>query len=151
MFRILIILFLTVPLLEIFLLLKVGSLIGALWTVVLVVLTAVIGVSLLRMQGISTIQRLQACTARGEPPAIPMIEGAFLLFAGALLLTPGFFTDAVGFAILFPPFRQYLAMQILTRGIWMSANMQQGHRPGGHQSTSDTHTFDADYKKIDED
>ncbi len=150
MFRILVILFLTIPLLEIYLLLKVGSLIGALWTVFLVVLTAVIGISLLRMQGISTIHRLQECTARGEPPAIPMIEGAFLLFAGALLLTPGFFTDAVGFAILFPPFRQYLAMQILTRGIWMSVDMHQRRGPGGDQSSSHTHTYNGDYKKLDD-
>ena len=146
-FRILVILFLTVPVLEIFLLLKVGGLIGALWTIFLVVLTAVIGVSLLRLQGISTIQRLQECSARGELPAIPMIEGAFLLFAGALLLTPGFFTDAVGFAILFPPFRRYLAAQILTRGVWMSANGSVGRSPGAPHS----HTYDADYKKIDED
>lgn len=146
-FRLLVILFLTVPLLEIFLLLKVGGLIGAIWTVFLVVLTAVIGVSLLRMQGINTIHRLQECTARGEPPAIPMIEGAFLLFAGALLLTPGFFTDAVGFALLFAPFRQYLAVQVLTRGVWMGVN----RRPGKGPSSSQTHTFDGDYKKIDED
>lgn len=151
MFRIFIILFLTVPLLEIFLLLKVGSLIGVLWTVFLVVLTAVIGVSLLRMQGISTIQRLQACAARGEPPAIPMIEGAFLLLAGALLLTPGFFTDTVGFALLFPPFRQYLAVQILTRGIWMSVDMQTRQGSDGPRSPADTHTYDGDYKKVDED
>lgn len=148
MFRIFIILFLTVPLLEIYLLLKVGSLIGVLWTVLLVVLTAVIGVSLLRMQGISTIQRLQECTARGEPPAIPMIEGAFLLFAGALLLTPGFFTDTVGFALLFPPFRQYLAVQILTRGVWMG--MTQGRARQGRDPSAHSHTYNGDYKKIDE-
>ena len=149
MFRLLVILFLTVPLLEIFLLLKVGSLIGVLWTIIIVVLTATIGVSLLRMQGVRTIHRLQECTARGEPPAIPMIEGAFLLFAGALLLTPGFFTDAVGFAILFPPFRQYLAMQILSKGIWMSVNAQQGRESGGSHSES-SHTYNGDYKNLDE-
>lgn len=149
MFRILILLFLTVPLLEIFLLLQVGSLIGALWTVFLVVLTAVIGATLLRMQGINTIQRLQASTARGEPPAIPLIEGAFLLFAGALLLTPGFFTDVIGFAILFPPFRQYLALQILKKGIWMSANAHP-HRGHTDSRPSDSHTYDGDYKKLDE-
>lgn len=149
MFRLFVILFLTVPLLEIFLLLQVGSLIGALWTIFVVVLTAVIGVTLLRMQGINTIRRLQEYTARGEPPAIPMIEGAFLLFAGALLLTPGFFTDAIGFAILFPPLRQYLALQILTKGIWMSVNAQQHRESGGGHSTG-SHTYDGDYKKLDE-
>lgn len=150
MFRLLVILFLTVPLLEIFLLLKVGSLIGALWTIFLVVLTAIIGASLLRMQGINTIQRLQECTSRGELPAIPMIEGAFLLFAGALLLTPGFFTDAVGFAILFPPFRQYLALQILRKGVWMGVNAQQHRGAGGAHSSDDPHTYNGEYKKLDE-
>ncbi len=117
MFRILVILFLSVPLLEIFLLLKVGSLIGALWTVFVVVLTAVIGASLLRMQGINTIRRLQESTSRGELPAIAMIEAAILLFAGALLLTPGFFTDAVGFLCLIPALRQKLAIAVLQRGL----------------------------------
>ncbi len=151
MFRLFIILFLTVPVLEIYLLLKVGSLIGALWTVFIVILTAVIGASLLRLQGITTIRRLQESAARGEPPAIPMIEGAFLLFAGALLLTPGFFTDAVGFALLFPPLRQYLAVQILTRGVWMSAGAHQTHtsRSGG-RAPDDTHTYNGEYKKLDE-
>ncbi len=149
MFRLLIILFLTVPLMEIFLLLKVGNLIGALWTVFLVVVTAIMGAALLRMQGISTIHRLQEATSRGELPAIPMLEGAFLLFAGALLLTPGFFTDAVGFAILFPPFRQYLALQVLKKGIWMSVNTQQT-RSSTDTRTSGSHTYDGDYKKLDE-
>ena len=147
MLRIFVILFLTVPVLEIYLLLKVGSLIGALWTVLLVVLTAVIGASLLRLQGVNTIRRLQESVARGEPPAIPMIEGAFLLFAGALLLTPGFFTDAVGFALLFPPLRRYLAIQVLTRGVWMSVGE---HRSSGSRGPSDTHTYNGDYKKLDE-
>lgn len=146
MFRLLIILFLTVPLLEIFLLLKVGSLIGALWTIFIVVLTAVIGVSLLRMQGINTIYRLQECVSRGEPPAIPIIEGAFLLFAGALLLTPGFFTDAVGFAILFPPFRQYMALQILRKGVWMGANA----RRHGHSSSQGHNTLEGEFERKDD-
>lgn len=148
MFRLLVILFLTVPLLEIFLLLKVGSLIGALWTVLLVVLTAVIGVSLLRMQGISTINRLQACTARGEPPAIPLIEGAFLLFAGALLLTPGFFTDGIGFLLLIPSVRQRLAIALLKRGVWFAAG--QGG-VGGHRPASQRHdTIEGEFERRDD-
>lgn len=132
MFKIFFILFLTIPLLEIFLLIKVGNQIGAGWTVFLVVFTAVVGAALLRIQGLSTIRRLQECTGRGELPAIPLIEGAFLLIAGALLLTPGFFTDVVGFLFLIPPIRQQLAVALLKRGVWMASG-QAGFRRG--QST----------------
>jgi UPF0716 protein FxsA len=108
-------LFLAVPLVEIWLLIKVGGVIGALPTVALVVLTAVIGAALARHQGLATLQRLQATLHRGETPAIEMVEGV-LLFAGALLLlTPGFFTDALGFACLIPPLRQVLALWLLRR------------------------------------
>jgi len=127
MFRILLILFISVPILEIFLLIQVGDRIGAGWTILLVILTAIIGVALLRLQGLATLRRLNECTARGEPPAIPIIEGAFLLFAGALLLTPGFFTDVVGFLLLVPQVRQQLALTLLKRGVWAMAG-QAGFR-----------------------
>ncbi|MDH5409512.1 MAG: FxsA family protein [Gammaproteobacteria bacterium] len=127
MFRILFILFISVPIVEIFLLIQVGDRIGAGWTIFLVILTAVIGASLLRLQGLATMRRLNECASRGEPPAIPMIEGGFLLVAGALLLTPGFFTDVVGFLFLVPPIRQQLAMAILKKGVWAMAG-QAGFR-----------------------
>ena len=100
---------------------QVGSVIGALWTIFLVVFTAVVGAFLLRVQGFATVQRLRDSTARGEVPALPLIEGALLLFAGALLLTPGFFTDAVGFVILTPPLRHRLAQAVFRRGVWFAA------------------------------
>jgi len=102
-FRILFLLFLCIPLIEIYLLIQVGEIIGALPTIFMVVFTAVLGVALLRWQGLVTLTRMQAAMARGELPAVTMIEGVFLLVAGALLLTPGFFTDAIGFALLIPP------------------------------------------------
>lgn len=150
MFRFFVILFLIVPLLEIFLLIKVGGLIGALWTVILVVLTAVTGVALLRIQGMQTIYRLRESAARGEAPAIPMIEGAFLLFAGALLLTPGFFTDALGFALLVPSLRQYLAQQILRRGVWMAVNAQRGGARPDSPASEHPRTYDGEYQKKDD-
>ncbi len=113
LFRLLLILFLTVPLLEIYLLIQVGSVIGALPTVFLVVFTAVVGAFLLRMQGFATMRRVQATLARGELPAIEMLEGLVLLISGALLLTPGFFTDIVGFLCLIPPLRRRLILWLL--------------------------------------
>ncbi len=106
-------LFLTVPLAEIYLLLEVGSLIGALPTVGAVVLTAVIGAALVRVQGFSTLAQIRHSLDRGEVPALALVEGAFLLVAGALLLTPGFITDAIGFACLCPPLRRFLITEYL--------------------------------------
>lgn len=108
-------LFLAIPLVEIWLLIKVGGLIGALPTVALVVLTAVIGAALARHQGLATLQRLQATLARGETPAMEMLEGVLLLAGALLLLTPGFFTDALGFACLIPAVRQSLARWLVRR------------------------------------
>ncbi len=135
-FRILFLLFLCIPLIEIYLLIQVGEIIGALPTIFMVVFTAVLGVALLRWQGLVTLTRMQAAMARGELPAVTMIEGVFLLVAGALLLTPGFFTDAIGFALLIPPLRQALAQSLLLRGMFQAGG---GFRRGGF---SDGNTYE---------
>lgn len=113
MFRLLFLLFLVIPLIEIFFLIQVGQVIGAGWTIFLVVATAVLGAFLLRLQGFQTLQRAQASMSRGEIPAIEMMEGLCLLVSGALLLTPGFVTDSIGFALLIPPLRQMLILQMM--------------------------------------
>ena len=129
-FPILLLLFLLVPLLEIYLLIVVGGIIGALPTVVLVVLTAVIGAALARHQGLATLQRLQATLARGETPAFEMLEGALLLVGALLLLTPGFFTDVLGFACLLPPTRRLLLLWFMKRFMVIPSS---GQPQGGHQ------------------
>ena len=108
--RLLLLLFLVVPLAEIYLLIEVGSVIGAVATVGLVVLTAVVGAALMRAQGLATLLRARASMAKGELPALELLEGAVILVAGALLLTPGFITDATGFACLIPSVRQRLIL-----------------------------------------
>ena len=107
--------FLAVPLVEIFLLIKVGNVIGAPWTIALVVLTALVGAWLVRLQGLSALNRVRQSAARGELPALELLEGLFLLAAGALLLTPGFFTDIVGFACLTPLLRRSLIRLAIRR------------------------------------
>ncbi|MDH3935199.1 MAG: FxsA family protein, partial [Gammaproteobacteria bacterium] len=92
-FPALLLLFLLVPLVEIYLLIQIGGVIGAFPTVMLVVFTAVLGAALARYQGLATLQRLQATIARGETPAIEVFEGVLLLVGALLLLTPGFLTD----------------------------------------------------------
>jgi UPF0716 protein FxsA len=113
MFRLLFLLFLVIPLVEIFFLIQVGQVIGAGWTVFFVVATAVLGAFLLRLQGFQTLHRAQSSMARGELPAMEMLEGLCLLVSGALLLTPGFVTDSFGFLLLVPLVRRMLIAQVL--------------------------------------
>lgn len=115
MFPILALAFLIVPIVEIYLLIKVGQVIGAGWTVALVVLTAVIGVWLLRLQGLSTLLRARQKLEHDELPAQELLEGVCLVVAGALLLTPGFFTDTIGFLLLLPPSRRWLVRRLAAR------------------------------------
>jgi UPF0716 protein FxsA len=108
-------LFILTPLIEIYLFIEIGSVIGALQTILLIVVTAVIGVALLRRQGLTTMRKVQTQMQQGELPAVGMLEGMMLFFAGALLLTPGFFTDTIGFILLIPPLRKALALWFLER------------------------------------
>lgn len=116
-FPIFAVLFLVIPIIEIYVLIQVGSVIGALPTILLVVATAVIGAFLLRQQGISTFMRFQQNMTTGQLPAKEMLEGVMLLIGGALLMTPGFFTDAIGFLCLIPFTRQWMANFIISKSI----------------------------------
>ncbi len=98
--------FLAVPLIEIALFIQIGGVIGLWPTLGVVVLTAVLGSWLVRAQGLQTLARLRRSFEALDDPSEPLAHGAMILFAGALLLTPGFFTDAVGFALLVPGVRQ---------------------------------------------
>lgn len=89
-------------------LIKVGSVIGALSTIVLVLLTAVVGIALLRRQGFKTLLRARNKLDTGELPAQELAEAIFLAVGGALLLAPGFITDAIGFCCLIPGIRQLI-------------------------------------------
>ncbi len=113
MFRILFLLFLTVPLVEIYFLIQVGQEIGAFSTVLLCILTAALGAILLRIQGILTLMNAREKLRQGEIPADSLLEGLILLIAGVLLLTPGFVTDVIGFLCLVPSLRSMLALRML--------------------------------------
>jgi UPF0716 protein FxsA len=119
--------FFVTPIIEMYLLIRVGGYIGALPTIVLVMVTAVVGVALLRVQGLATLTRGLGRLESGELPAREMAEGILLAVAGALLITPGFVTDALGFLLLFPPGRAAVARRMLDRVVVPG----QGTRPGG--------------------
>lgn len=114
-FPIFFILFLVIPIIEIFFLIKVGEVIGAFPTIILVVLTAVIGAGLLRQQGLSTLARFQQNLSTGKIPAQEMVEGILLAVGGALLMTPGFVSDTMGFLCLLPFSRKLIAAGIIKR------------------------------------
>lgn len=114
------VLFFVIPIVEVYFLIQVGSIIGAGWTILLVVLTAVIGVNLLREQGISTLMRANQAMAAGQVPAMEMMEGLFLAVGGALLITPGFFTDFAGFVCLLPVTRRGLIKYLLLNSTFQS-------------------------------
>ncbi|WP_297527734.1 FxsA family protein [Thiohalobacter sp.] len=142
-FTALLLVFLTVPLIEIYLLIKVGGVIGAWPTVLLVVLTAVVGAFLIRLQGLATLQRVQLAMMRGEVPALEMLEGAVLVICGALLLTPGFFTDTLGFLLLIPALRRWLILRFFGRP------GGPGAPPGGSPGPRGPLTLDGEYTRED--
>ena len=108
-------LFIVMPIVEMWLLITIGSYIGALSTIALVLLTALIGIGLLREQGVSTLWRGREKLQQGKIPAQEMMEGIVLAVSGALLLTPGFVTDTIGFLGLLPFSRIYLVKIILQK------------------------------------
>ena len=107
--------FVVVTLAEIYVLVSVGQAIGGLSTVLLVVITAFIGTSLLRQQGWSTMAKAQQSMAEGRTPAMEMLEGVVILVSGILLLTPGFLTDGLGLLGLMPWSRHYFINHFLKK------------------------------------
>lgn len=113
--RYLLILFIAMPIIEIGMFIRVGGWLGMWPTLLIVVLTAVLGTWMLRQQGASTMMQAQQRLSAGELPAQQIIEGFLLLVGGVLLLTPGFVTDGIGFACLIPWSRRWFAQAILSR------------------------------------
>jgi UPF0716 protein FxsA len=150
------IVFLAVPIIEITMLIQVGGAIGVWRTVALVVLTAIIGAAMLRRQGLKTLMAAQESLARNEMPVAELFDGACLLVAGALLLTPGFFTDAVGFLLFVPPVRaamrgvlaRWLANRPNTTIIIDGEVVRRGDEPP--PGPRDGRTIEADFRRVED-
>lgn len=140
------VLFFVVPLVEVYILIQVGSVIGAGWTILLVVLTAVIGVNLLRQQGLSTLMRASRVMEQGQIPAVEMLEGMVLAVGGALLITPGFFTDIIGFLCLIPQTRRGFIHRLLLKSTIQST--YSVHRETNDRK--DSRTIEGDYTREDD-
>ncbi|MHB1464936.1 MAG: FxsA family protein [Thermoleophilia bacterium] len=106
MFPRLLILFIVVPLMELLVIIEIGSRIGYLYTIVLLILISFSGAALARREGYRAIAQIQADVAAGRMPADSLIDGALILLAAALLITPGYITDVAGLALLLPPARR---------------------------------------------
>ncbi|MDW7711366.1 MAG: FxsA family protein [Deferrisomatales bacterium] len=119
----LVLLFTVVPALEIYLLVRVGSAVGALNTVLLIVATGVVGAHYARLQGFQVIGRLQESLREGRPPGEEIVDGALLLVGGALLLTPGFLTDGLGFSLIFPATRTRWKLLFVE---WLRRKVERG-------------------------
>lgn len=136
--------FITVPLVEMVILIEVGSLIGAIPTVGLVVLTATIGLWLLKLEGLATLARVQAKLSQGQLPETELLEGIMLLVGGALLLTPGFITDGLGFTCLLPGLRRPIARWIIRQGL-LKAVVKSGRTFQTDHSESGGTTIDGEF------
>lgn len=112
MFRVLFVLFIIIPIIEISVLMQVGELLGMWPTIGIVILSAWIGAKYVRQQGLATLQSVQTKMAQGEMPSSDIVTGLMLLVAGVLLVTPGFVTDIFGLSLLIPSVRQAIAASV---------------------------------------
>ena len=123
--------FVITPIVEIAVFIQIGGEIGLWPTLAIVVITAMAGTALLRAQGLATFAGAQESLARGVFPVRQVFDGACLLVAGALLLTPGFVTDGIGLALFLPPVRDLLRRWVLARGRFqVDTGTGAGPRPG---------------------
>ncbi|MCW4440107.1 FxsA family protein [Vibrio splendidus] len=167
MFPILLLLFIFVPIIEIGLFIQVGGFLGLWPTIALVLITAFVGASLVRSQGIQTLMSVQGRLQQGEMPAQQILEGVMLAVAGVLLLTPGFMTDALGMLVLLPAPRAMIAKKMMEKMV--VTNMSGGFHAGGQagfgqnpfgqdpfnrdpsDQSKDGNTFEGEFEKKDDD
>lgn len=139
--------FIAVPLIEIALFIQVGGAIGLWPTLLIVVLTAILGSWLVRSQGSQELARLRGSLSDLQDPTEPLANGAMILFSGALLLTPGFFTDLVGFALLMPPVRAFVLREARKR-----IKVQRFEMGGGFQQPQpnrpDDRVIDGEFEEV---
>ena len=143
LFVILLLLFIGLPMVEIYVLIQVGHQIGALWTIALLIAVAAFGSALLRLQGLATLANVRAAMARGELPTEAILEGLVLLVAGVLMVTPGFVTDIAGLLCLLPPLRRAIA-RALGAGLMMRVQRAPGSNGGAGAPSQEV--LEGDYR-----
>jgi UPF0716 protein FxsA len=152
--QLLFLLFISVPIIEIYFLIQMSDVIGGWYTIALVIVTAMAGARLVRSQGVATTQKMQLMMAQGQMPAMEILEGVVILVAGVLLVTPGFFTDAIGFIALLPPVRKHLIGKILksrlsSMGQQAESPFQQTYEHRPSQTPRSPDVIEGDYRRED--
>lgn len=153
--------FVAMPIIEIAVFIQAGDLIGLWPTIGIVILTAIIGTSLMRAQGLQTLAKAQSQMDHGEMPIGPLFDGICILVAGVLLLTPGFVTDTIGFLLLIPPLRQLIGARVIMKLV-RSGNIRagfqtRGFRAGGFDTAGSSHRpgtgpiIDGDFEDVSQD
>ena len=140
MFFIFIAIFILIPIIEISLFIEIGSIIGSFYTIMLIFLTAIVGVFFVRQQGISTFQKLASQLQNLEAPVQTMFEGLVILISGILLITPGFFSDSLGFLGLIPVTR-VIFIKLVASYILSRYGVKQNH---------EDHTLEGDFVELDD-
>ncbi len=130
MAAVLVLIFLVVPLVELYLILQVGQAIGALNTIAVLVVMGVVGGWLMKREGLGALRRIQAQMARGQVPGRELVDAFLILFGGALMLTPGFLTDVLGLSLLVAPVRAIVRRTLAHR---LQARVVGRGRPGRFQ------------------
>lgn len=138
-------LFLTVPLIEIALFITVGGWLTLWPTLGLVLLTGIIGTALMRWQGLKVLNELRGDLAQMKNPVSPLANGALILLAGLLLLTPGFFTDTIGFLLMVPRIRSFVIAQVGSR-----IRIQTIQTPGSGRAHENVTVIDGEFMEVDE-
>lgn len=131
---VLFVIFVAIPLLELAIIIQVGQLIGVGGTILSLLAVSLIGAALVKREGLRAATRFREATSAGRWPGAEVVDGALLLFAGALLLTPGYFTDAVGLLLLLPPSRGVVNRALRRRGRLFVGHGAGGTVWGGQQS-----------------
>lgn len=134
--------FVVLPLVELFVMIEVGSVIGAGWTILLILLTAMLGMVIVRRQGMAALAELQAGFAEMRDPARPIAHGALIMLAGGLLIVPGFVTDALGALLLVPPLRDWLMRRLGRHVTVVNAGWSQRRRHAAER------VIDAEYEVV---
>lgn len=152
MFLFFLAIFVALPVLEVYVIVRVGEEIGLLWTVVLLVASSLIGVRLIRSQGRAVLRNFQATIRAGRPPAREALDGALVFVGGALLIAPGFITDVVGAILLVPPTRAIIRRLIFRHyaGRVIGYVTRSGPRPGrrGLDDEMDGTAVDLDAREL---
>ena len=149
----LILIFIGVPILEIALFIQAGDIFGLWPTLAAIVATAIIGGALIRTQGLATIERARRSLDQGQAPVHEVFTGVCLLLAGALLMTPGFLTDSIGFLLLAPPVRRSLGQWLMRALVYghntrMWVNGEEVATPGHQRGTAARDAIDVDYTDV---